>query len=281
MAFLPRILDRRINIEEIKTRLVRPEFTLRGLSRSRVFPEFPIEVETEAILPMVREYAPIDGVEVVEWMQECAADNAILDSIMADYERAGSRVYSRSGDPAAPGVRVHDTYFPSVPGRTVASRGYAVLATPYGNFNVPSRGKLALTMKDFLGWGAAPWVGSYQWRGIIMRWVELASAPIKDRGGVLNSTGLVAPQFFYVSTKMLPMATMTLGLSSDKDQTVVVTGRDTADYGKVNFSIDVGIPAGQSETTIRLFSVPMRPFVMEIQPSDGTSTVLDSLSVFP
>lgn len=281
MAFIPRILGRRFSIEAVETKLARPEFSLEGLSRPRIFPEFPVEVETEAMLPRVREYAPTDGVEVVEWMQDSAADNAILDSIKADYERGGSLVFARSGDPAIPGLSVYDTYFPSVRGSTVASRGYAVLVTPYGNFNVPARGKLTLTMRDFLGWGAAPWVGGFQWRGVLMRWVELASTPIENRVGFLNSSGLVAPQFFRISTKRLPMATMRLGLSSNKEQTVVVTGRDTADYGTVLFSADLNIPAGQSESVIRLFSLPMRPFAMEIQPSDGTSTVLDSLSVFP
>ena len=113
----------RIALSSVKLR--RAEFDLEGgLLRSSLLPWVPVAVDSGAAMEYIAGEAPIDGVEVVEWMHYSASDQAVFGAMADEYNRLGSQLLSGSGDAYIPGVMVGDLRGQSIPGREVASRGY-------------------------------------------------------------------------------------------------------------------------------------------------------------
>jgi hypothetical protein len=229
----------------------------------------------------IAEEVPADGVEVVGWMHGCAAANAVLAGVMEDYNRLGSQLVTTSSDGYIPGTSVSSDFnFKSQSGSVVNAQGYSVMVTPVGNFNVPKNGCVTVAQGKFLGWGATTRLESVQWKGTLMKWASLASKPVSQSVPHANIDGLVAPQFFNIPAPLaLPVNTTTVKLTSDKPQTVTFRGRSTADYGKVNFEFQQSIPAGESSVTYRVWGRPRTTaHILEIQPQNGTATVVNSIS---
>lgn len=274
------------SIELQSVKLKRPEFDLkRGLLHSTILPGVPIEVESERSRTYLEEETPVDGAEIVGWMHYAAADNATFGGATEEYNRLGSQVLSGSSDPWLPGLRVGDVYIPSrVTGSTVRTDGYATVRTPRGDFRVPVGGKATFAREDILAWGRLPWAGSYQWVLSLLQWRELASTPVTERVRFPSSYGMVAPQFFSCSTRVpAPLGTYRIGLTSNRAQTVVLRGRGTSGaFHEVLFEDKFDIEAGESEVVYNVFGLPFSPaFTMELQPTDGSSTILDYIEQFP
>jgi len=276
-----------IRLEKIE--LKRPEFDLkRGLSISPTLRWLPIRVNSAKLFEPLRENAPVDGREIVEWMHYAAADNAVFEGFGEEYKVcstvAGGSVISQSGDPYIPGVRVGNLRAESIRGSTVGSRGYGTVRTPYGTFNVPVGGKTLYAFKDLLAWAALPWVGSMQWSLTLLQWTKLARAPITGRVRFPSSHGRVAPNFFEISPRIpAPMCVMRIGLTSDKPQTIRMRGRGTkGSYHNVLFEDSFKIESGESEILYYVTGFPfVGAFTLELGPQDGTETVLDYLEVYP
>ena len=235
------------------------------------------QIETEA---------PVDGVEVVEWMQLCAADCAVFEAMSDEYNRAGSQLLSGSGDAYIPGVKVGNIRGESIRGSTVSSRGYGNVVTPHGNFRVPVGGKTTIAVKDLIAWAAMPWCSAVQWLLTLLQWKDLATAPIDKRIRFGSSQGLVAPNFFKVGPRApLPICVMNIGLTSNRPQTIKIKGRGLPGGGSVDevfFEDEVTIEAGQNEFTYAYWGFPVAPSItLELQPEDKTETVLDYIDVYP
>ena len=272
-----------ITLQSVK--LKKSEFDLeRGLLRSELLPWVPTSVDSTPAQEFIRTEAPADGTEIVEWMHYGAADNAVFDAMCEEYNRLGSQLLSGSGDGYIPGVRVGDLRAVSVRGSTVIGRGYGEISTPRGTFRVPRGGKSTFCMRDILAWGALSWAGSVQWVPTLLQWRGLARAPIDSRVRFPGSRNLVAPNFISVATRIpAPMATMRIGLTSNRPQNVVIRGRGTKGaFQDVLFEDSFDIEAGESEAIYNVFGFPFAPaFTLELQPKDGTSTILDYLDAFP
>jgi hypothetical protein len=272
----------RFSLREV--RAVRPEFNLtRGLLQSKLLPWAPVAVDSSRLYESVRREAPADGVEVVEWMIYSASDNAVFTAWEDEYSRAGSRVATGSGDAYIPGVRVEDVRGESVRGSVVAERGYGVVVTPAGGFRVPARGKALIASGDVLAWASIPYVSFVQWVLTLVRWLELAKVPIRERVRFPASHGLVAPNMFHVPATLSPVRLFRVGLTSSRRQVVAVKGRGTrGSYEKVLFTAEVEVPEGESEVIFNVLGVPfVQAFTLEIQPEDGTETVLDYIDTLP
>ena len=265
--------------------LKRPEFDLkRGLLTSPLLPWVPMAVDSGPARESIRVEVPTDGVEIVGWMHYAAADNAVFDAMAEEYNRLGSQLLSGSGDPYIPGVGVGDLRGVSVRGSTVRTQGYGEAYTPEGTFRVPTGGKATFAMGDILAWGAVPWAGSIQWVLSLLQWPDLARVPITERVRFGGSQGLVAPNFFSVApTLPVPVATMRIGLTSNKPQALALTGRGTkGSFQDVLFEDKFDIEAGESEVVYTVAGFPVAPaFTLELQPEDKTETVLDYLEVLP
>jgi len=265
--------------------LKRVEFDLkRGLLASPVLPWVPIAIASAEARETVTSEVPVDGREIVEWMHCAAADNAIFSGMAEEYNRLASELLSGSGDAYIPGVKVGNIRGESVLGSTVSARGYGTVITPKGNFNVPVGGKATFAKEDILAWAALPKVDPVQWVLTLLQWLDLAVAPIKERVRFASSNGLVAPNFFSVSPRLpVPMATMRIGFTSDKPQTIMIKGRGTkGSFEDVIFEDKFDIDTGESEVIYTVFGFPLVPsFTLELQPANNTMTVLDYLEVFP
>jgi hypothetical protein len=217
-------------------------------------------------------------------MQIAAADNAVFEAMAEEYNRLGSNLVSGSGDAYIPGVRVGDLTGVSEVGSVVMARGYGIVRTPVGDFRVPVQGKTTIAKGDVLGWAAIPYRGSYQYVLTLLQWRELAVSPVRDRVRFASSNGLVAPIFVLVSPRLpFPAVLLKIGLTSNKEQTVIIRGRGTkGNYEQVLFEDSFKISAGKSETLYNIFGFPVvQQFVLELQPSDNTETVLDYLEALP
>lgn len=265
-------------------KVISPRIDLkRGLAKPPTLPWLPVAISSEEILPKVKEAAPVNGIDIVEWMQLAASEGAILDGACEEYNRAGSQLLSSSGDPYIPGVKVGNLKGESITGSRVKSQGYGTVITPRGNFNVPDEGKATGIFSDLLAWATCKGRWSIQWLLSLLQWKDLARTPIDDRIRFANLGGLVAPNFVTVSPRIpAPLVMMRIGMTSDKPQTVAIKGRGLTDYTGVLFEDSFPVDSGESETTYNILGFPFTAdFLLELQPRDGTQTILDYIETIP
>lgn len=257
-------------------------FSETGLGRAPEFPDAPETMDWDTILSWVKDIAPIEEEQITEWMQTAAAANVICSRFMDEYKRAGSLVVTDAGDPYIPGVKVEDIKFVSELGRTVASRGYSVVSTPAGNFNVPVPGKATGVFKNILAWAAVLEAYLKQWVGVLMKFRELATNP-QNRISFPSFRGLTAPVFFtHASSIPAPVNIAEFSISTDRPQTVVVRARSVDDYRDVLFEDKITLKEGQNVIQYPIFGFPVVPtMVIELQPEDNTKTILDYWTVYP
>ena len=286
-----RPMIRGFSVQNLTVRSISPEFNLdrvpakteRNLMRSKVFPHLPPALDSRAYLKTIAAQAPTDGREIVDWMQMCAADNAILDARCEEYNRLGSQLVSASNDPWIPGASIEDINYVSETGSTISSRGYGTARTPRGNFGVSAGGKGNGIFRDLLTWGSAPWVGISQWVGNLLKWKSLASSPITSAVGFANTQGLSAPQYVVLqSSRPALRVSVEQGFTSDKAQRLALTWRDPADFTRTLAYDWADIPAGTSVLSYNVMSFPyVPPVVYHMQPPDEVQTRMDRLVTSP
>jgi len=273
----------RFRVSEPRVKLISEKFDLeRGLFRSLYKPQFRPVLNPRDLLDSIKAEAAVDGVEVVEWMQLAAAENAVLSARMAEYNRLGSQLVSGSTDAYIPGLIVEDCYVQADIGSTVGSRGYAIARTPRGSFNIPRLRKAPGIFRDLITWASMYYQGAVQHCETLLKWRSLAETPIRNAVGFYSDyRGNTAPNFFVqVPTRPSLSVTVRQRFSSDKDQTLAVNFRDPTNYSRVVGSKSVAIATGTSEVTYTVSAFPyVPPTIAEIQPSDNTSTKLEEFVV--
>jgi hypothetical protein len=270
-----------LKAQGVDVKRVSDRFDLSGLMRSPLRADFPATLNPADHLPRIREMAPIDGTEIVEWMHIAFAENIVLTARVEEYNRLGSQIVGTTGDCAIPACIVEDIRFRSQPGSEVQRQGYAVVVTPRGSYNVPIGGGQTGVYQDLITWGSVPWVGSFQWTGVLLKWKELVETPINQTVGFhMDSACNTAPQFF-LATPPRPkvMARHVITLSSGKDQKVKLVYRNPNDYTKVIADFTVDIPQGTSDIILTFVGFPVPPMVAEIQPERCVQTKLERYEV--
>ncbi len=272
----------RLRISEPEVKLLSSEFTLHGLMRSFYKPEYDVALDTREVLNRMKFEARVDGVEVVEWMQISAAENIVMQARIAEYNRLGSEQLGQSGDGYIPGVVVEDLKYVSQTGATVRSQGYATVATPRGNFNVPSLSKSPGIFRDLISWGSMSYLGAVQFGASLLKWKSLAETPITQAVGFyMDSRGNTAPNFF-VQKPPRPALTVTVRqtISSDDKQTVKINFRDPTNYSNTVGTKSVAVAGGTNQVTYTVSAFPyVPPLIAEIQPEDGRQTKLEAYTV--
>jgi hypothetical protein len=273
----------RLSISEPKVKLISEKFELeRGLSLSPYKPKLKPTLNPLEILDSIKVEAPVDGTEVVEWMQISSSENVVLQARIAEYNRLGSQLAGANGDGYIPGVVVEDIKFQSQPGTTVSSQGYAIATTPRGNFNIPSLKKAPGVFKDLISWGSMSYLGAVQFNGTLLKWKSLAETPINQTVGFyMDTKGNVAPNFFVQQpTRPALTVTVTQVFSSDQSQTLKLNFRDPTDYSRIVGSKNVSIASGTNQVSYTVSAFPyVVPLVCEIQPQDSIQTKLESYTV--
>jgi len=278
-----------MSVELKSVRLKSPEVDLQtGLLASPTLNWLPVSIESADLVATLQEQVPVDGREIVEWMHVAAADNAVFEGFEEEYRvcsaSGGGSIASRSGDGYIPGVRVSGIRAASWRGSYVRSRRYTMVYTPRGSFRVPLGGKALFANRDILAWASLPFTYGIQYIITLLRWLDLARAPITKRVRFPSSHGRVAPNFFTISTRFpSPVRVMRIGITSDKPQKITIRGRGTKGaYHNVLFSDTFEVDKGQNEVIYYVTGFPtVGTFTVELQPRDGTKTVLDYLYVYP
>jgi len=271
---------------EVSVKKISPIVDLvSGITLPKAFPWFtkPYVSSLEA-LEMIRSAVPVDGAEIVGWMQECAAINAALYGMMEDYNRLRPRLSPQalvvaSGDPYIPGVAIsNDFCFQSIKASEAVSRGNVILITPTGTITMPINSSQTIIGSNFLGWAVNTGFETIQWRGVLSQWQELASKPITEGVRCANVEGFVSPMFFDCPGGLVRNIT-TVTVTSDKPQTLTFTGLAPYDYTVKMFEFNQPIEEGQTEITYRVYGLPRATHhILQITPENDTQTIIGSVT---
>ena len=289
LSFRPTL--RKFLVQNLKVRSISPEFNLdripdrttNNLLRSKVFPRLPPALDSREYLKIIKSEVPVDGTEIVGWMQMCAADNAMLDARCEEYNRLGSQLVGTSNDPYIPGTVIEDINYRSETGRAVSNRGYGIAETPRGSYRVSIGGSGDGIFRDQLSWGAAPWSGYTQWSGALLKWKSLANTPLTSAVGFPSAQGLSAPQYVVLqSARPALRVGVEQSFTIDKGQRLNLNWRDPSDFTRVLARDWIDLPAGTSELTYNVISFPyVPPAIYHMQPENETQTRMDYLVTSP
>ena len=280
----PRVMSegvRNFSFGRPEIRHITAEFDLRriAIEVSPIFPRLGKVLATEDAAEKLRQEAPVDRSEIVEWMHDSASATAVMSAREVEYNKH-SQVETRSSDGYIPGVRLSSLAFERVSGYTYWSRGYARAFTPVGTVNVPRMSLVPIVGRDFLGWafaGPRHWI---QWTGVLAELKRLASS-ITSPVGFPNFWGRVAP--FWVlqqPSRETQRAEVRIIVDSDRAQRMRITFRDPNDYTRVIDAGEIDVPRGRSEIRFIIASYPaVPPVVNEMKPEDGTRSVLNRFEV--
>jgi len=267
------------NIERISS--ARPIDILRD---SPLFPDVSKEFRTPNLIQEFTNRNPSDGVEIVDWMHQSAAEAAVLSGWASEYNE-NSQVTTATGDPTAPHdlIGVQDFNFEPTPGRNVASAGEATFNTPDGQVTIANNDAELVANPDNIGWGgvsADP--GSYQWNGKVAQFKELGQTPIENPVRFPQFGGYSLPNLFnQAPPEASEQAEVTFNLSSNTDQRVRIAFRNPNDYSQRVAENTIMAPEGTSEVTFQIASAPeVPPLVAEMEPENqGNVQSIESYSV--
>lgn len=271
-----------LTLTDLDVKLVNEAFTLKGLMRSPYRPDLKPVLDPSEIVEDIRAIAPVDGTEVVEWMQLAAAEYTVMQARIAEYNALGSQLVGGSNDAYIPGLVVEDVMMESVSGAVVSSRGYVTVYTPAGNYTCPNLGKSTGIFSNHLSWASIVWTRVVQFLANLLKWKSLASTPIKQTVGFfMDGAGHVAPNFFVMQTsRPMVRARTKLVFESNNEQTVTLNFRDPTNYKNVLLTKSFKIPAGTSTVLFTITAIPyIPPLVTEIQPQDNVQTKLNEFVV--
>ena len=264
-----------------------PDF-VSGLSKvSFEWGDAPITPESAELVDVLSEQYPDDGREVVPWMREAAADSIVFEAFEDEYNTCSAKnvpvVSTASGDGNIPGVRVAGISSWHVSGSYVRSIGGTYVYTPRGRFFVRLGRKATFAKQDVLAWAVLPRAYAVQYVITLLRYVRIAETPINKRVRFPSSYGRVAPIFFKASPRIpAPVTVLRIGITSDRKQTIVIRGRGTeGNYHNVLFEDKFDVDKGESEVAYVVNQFPYVNMTIELQPEDGTKTILDYVDTIP
>lgn len=271
-----------LRISQPSVSKISDRFSLDNLLESFLRPDLPKALNPSDYLSAIRGLAPVDGSEIVSWMQISAAENVVMQARIREYNLSGSRMEGQSGDPYIPGVIVGDSRLRSERGSRLSRRGFGIADTPRGRFDFPNLEGRPGIFRDIIEWASSSWVGRIQWVGNLLKWLTLSETPIRDAiGFFMDRRENVAPNFF-VQMPSRPALTVHVRqrFSSDDAQTLSLNFRAPSNYTNVRGSKSASIDAGESQVEYDLSAFPyVPPLVAEIQPENGRETVLEEYVV--
>lgn len=253
------------------------------LEKSPMFPEVSKEFRAPNLIQEFKSRSPNDGVEIVDWMHESAADAAVLNGWQSEYNK-NSQLNVTSGDPTAPHdlIGVGDFNFEPTPGRDVLDRGFADFNTPDGKVQIPDGEGKVTYGKDNVGWGGVKARDSYQWNGKVAQYLDLGKTPIENPVRFPDFGKFTVPNIFNQSPPgKSDQARVSFNLSSIGEQDIDVAFRDPNNYSNPVASNTVTIPEGTSNLEFNLTSNPeVPPLLAEISPRDpGSVQSIESYSI--
>jgi len=250
----------------LKVSLVSPE---------PVFPEW--QKPYEELFTRVQAEFPLDGVEIVAWMQQCEAANLVMEYVRRSYEAAGGRISSRTGDGAIPGVFLREYGFHRQRGDGVRRRGFAVESRTGRRVSVGSWGWIDL-LKVF---GVVhPEIGAYQWSGLLGCFEKYASIPNANRMSFPKIWGITVPLVLsnrFVVPLGSPVAVYSLRMTASAPTSMDLNFYDAVKAKYATMRAD--LERGQSLVVIHL--AVARPGYLELVPLVNVDLCLDRIDRIP
>lgn len=257
-------------------------FSPDGLMGSQIYDE-PTTLDASEMTNWARRTTPVESEpDVTDWMVSAKAAVATLKARSNEYGRAGSMMNVAAGDPFTPGVTNGQMSFRSERGTAISDRGSAQIKLATNDIEeISVPGSSSIVRPDFLGWAAGTEILERQWTGSLMSIEELTANPSSPIG-FTNIGGETAPMFLgHVPSRPSILNRVSMGIQSDQKQTLGIKLRDSGNYTRVLNSFNIDVPKGTSTVNFRTLSLSLSPMVAEIQPQNGTQTVLTDYSVAP
>ena len=273
---------RRLSLEPPSVRLITPVFDLKRIAveASPIFPRFGKVLEAEDVMVRVEEECPVDGTEIVSWMQDAPAAEIVASARQVEYNKHSLWDY-KGGDPAAPGIRMGSLRFNSEPGYRVRRIG-GMLVSPEGSRRMPMNSSRDIITRDFLGWAAIGPAYGYQWFGFLSQVKRLANK-IETPTGFMSYRGMKAPQYALAEPpEEQTMSTTEITLNLNRPQRMVLNLRNPENFTEVVDTSIIDLPAGECGVSLTLASYPaVPPLVYQMTPPSGVVnyTVLDRFEV--
>lgn len=248
---------------------------------SPLFPDISKEFRADNLVEEFREMAPSDGVEMVDWMHQSAAETAVLTGWAEEYNR-NSLVNVDAGDPTAPHdlIGVPDINFDPTPGRQVNGSS-ATMRLPNRNVQIPDGTGQLVVDEDLIGAGSVKADKSYQWNGKVAQFRELAKTPIEEPVRFPELSNFNLPNVFdQAPPGSAEAAKVTFNLSSNTNQDVRIAFRNPNDYTQRVAEQTVNVPEGTSQVEFELASSPeVPPLVTEMEALGGGVQSIESYSL--
>jgi len=258
------------------------EFNPDGLMESGLYDE-PLTLDPSKMQNWAREQVPVeDDPSCLDWMVSATAANTTLTARANEYSRAGSSMNVAAGDPFTPGVNNGQMAFKSESASTISDNGNAkITLSESTSESIPAPGSSSIVRPNFLGWASATELQDRQWTGSMMSIGELTNNPSSPIG-FPNVGGETGPLFLgHSASRPSIINRVSMGVQSNKSQTMEVKLRDSSDYTRTLNSFNIDVPKGKSTVKFRTLSLNFSPMVAEIQPENGTQAVLTDYSVAP
>ena len=284
---LPSWVDRDIMTEGVDSFDTSIDFEINRISSARpvevlkdspIFPEIRKEFRARNVIDDIREKAPEDGEEIVGWMQNTAADAAVLTS-WADAYGENSSVDVATGDPTAPHdiIGVSDYNFEPTPGRSVSSSGSATFRTPDGEVEIANNDSRLVASEDSMGWGSVKADDSYQWEGKVAQFKDVAKTPIENpvQFPEVGGGGGKVPNIINQSPPgSSEQAQVSFNVSANEQKKVDFKFRNPNNYAEVISENTFTVPEGTSNVQFNVSSTPaVPPLVAEMKPKSNTQSV--------
>lgn len=265
-----------ITIERISE--ARPINVLRN---STIFPDVSKEYRANNLVSEFEDKAPSDGVEMVGWMHQGSADQAVMDAWANEYGR-NSSVTTASGDAQVPGFSAGSYKFNGMRGAQVASRGSARLDTPNNEVEVPNNEGTIVFNQDNIGVAGVNASGGYQWNGTVGKFQELAETPIGESVRFPKLQGYAVPNVFNQSPSAdSEQQQVSFNVSANGEQDVSIAFRNPNNYNEVISENTLTVPEGTSQVQFEMAASPaVPPLVTEMNPNNsGDVQSVESYSV--
>jgi len=277
-----KLSEDKLRVRGVSTSQDSSTYSHSGLMASGVHDD-PITLDPQELNDWARRDVPVEEEpDCADWMVPAYEQFAHAEARANEYSRAGGSLLTSGGGAYMPSINNGKLAFKSEDADTVSDDGATIVTTDGSKtMSLDAPGASTFVTSEGLHWAVANNLQDQQWVGTLFSVQELVNNP-SDPIGFPRVDGHSGPLFVgHEPSRPSILNRVSVTSRSDTAQTLQFKLRSSLDYNRVIRSFSQDIPKGKSTTDFRLLSIGISPMVMEIQPEDGTSVILDDYSVFP
>jgi hypothetical protein len=255
------------------------------LRQSPMFENVRKHFKAAPVLEDIKEKAPVDDQEIVGWMQQSAADSAVMSSWARAYGK-NSSVEAATGDPRFPANEsTADFSFRGQRNQELKSSGTATFQTPNGNVSIADKSSKLVADGDTIGWGAAESEDrGVQWKGTVAQFKDLAETPIENplpfpevgskmgRQKIPNILNQVPPE-------QSEETNINFNVSANGPKELNLKLRNPNNYNEILTEGTFSVPEGTSNVEFNMTSAPAVPPLATQITAQGDTQSMESFTV--